>query len=47
MALTYQQAVEQTIIGAEQFHEIINGSATSEIVVEDGSKIPSVRKALL
>lgn len=47
MALTYQQAVEQTIIGAEQFHEIINGSATSEIVVEDGSKIPSVRKALI
>ncbi len=47
MALTYQQAVEQTITGAEQFHEIINGSATSEIVVEDGSKIPSVRKALI
>lgn len=47
MALTYQQAVEQTITGAEQFHEIINGSATSEVVVEDGSKIPSVRKALL
>jgi hypothetical protein len=47
MALTYQQAVEQTIIGAEQFHEIINGSATSEIIVEDGSKIPSVRKALI
>lgn len=47
MALTYQQAIEQTITGAEQFHEIINGSATSEVVVEDGSKIPSVRKALL
>lgn len=47
MALTYQQAVEQTITGAEQFHEIINGSATSEVVVEDGSKIPTVRKALL
>lgn len=47
MGLTYQQAVEQTITGAEQFHQIVNGSGATEIVVEDGSTIPSVRKALL
>src|SRR5574343_5859 len=47
MSLTYQQAVEQTITGAEQFHQIINGTGSSEIIVEDGSKVPSVRKALI
>lgn len=47
MALTYQAAVEQTIIAGEQIHQIVNGTATTEITVEDGSKIPSVRKFLV
>lgn len=47
MSLTYSQAVEQTITAGEQIHQIINGTATTEVTVEDGSKVPSVRKALL
>lgn len=47
MSRTYQQAVEQTITCAEQFNQIVNGTATAEIVVEDGSKIPSIRKSLI
>lgn len=44
---TYQEAVEKAIIASEQLHQVINGIATTEITVEDGSKIPSVRKALV
>ena len=47
MSLTYNQAVEQTITAGEQIHQIVNGTATTEVTVEDGSKIPSVRKALV
>lgn len=47
MALTYQAAVEQTITAGEQIHQIVNGTATTEVTVEDGSKIPTVRKSLL
>lgn len=47
MSLTYSQAVEQTITAGEQIHQIVNGTATTEVTVEDGSKIPSVRKALI
>lgn len=47
MSLTYNQAVEQTITAGEQIHQIVNGTATTEVTVEDGSKVPSVRKALL
>lgn len=47
MSTTYQVAVEQTIIAGEQIHQIVNGTATTEVTVEDGSKIPSVRKALI
>ena len=47
MALTYQAAVEQTISAGEQIHQIVNGTATTEVTVEDGSKVPSIRKALL
>ena len=47
MTLTYQAAVEQTIIAGEQIHQIVNGTATTEITVEDGSKVPSIRKALI
>lgn len=44
---TYSEAVEQTITAGEQIHQIINGTATTEVTVEDGSKVPSIRKALL
>lgn len=44
---TYSEAVEQTITAGEQIHQIVNGTTTTEVIVEDGSKIPSVRKALL
>ncbi len=47
MSLTYSQAVEQTIAAGEQIHQIVNGTATTEVTVEDGSKVPSIRKALL
>lgn len=44
---TYSEAVEQTIVAGEQIHQIVNGTATTEVTVEDGSKVPSIRKALL
>ena len=44
---TYREAVEQTITAGEQIHQIVNGTATTEVTVEDGSKVPSIRKALL
>ena len=47
MSLTYNQAVEQTITAGEQIHQIVNGTSTTEVTVEDGSKVPSIRKALL
>lgn len=47
MSSTYQAAVEQTITAGEQIHQIVNGTATTEVTVEDGSKVPSIRKALL
>lgn len=47
MASTYQGAVDQTITAGEQIHQIVNGTATTEVTVEDGSKVPSIRKALL
>ena len=47
MSITYSQAVEQTITAGEQIHQIVNGTATTEVTVEDGSKVPSIRKALL
>ncbi|WAW11406.1 tail protein [Aeromonas phage vB_AceP_PAc] len=47
MASTYQESIEQTITAGEQIHQIVNGTATTEVTVEDGSKVPSIRKALL
>ena len=44
---TYSEAVEQTITAGEQIHQIVNGTATTEVTVEDGSKVPSIRKTLL
>ena len=42
---TFQEATEIAIEASNQLHEILNGDSTTEITVEDGSKIPSVRKA--
>lgn len=40
-------AVDQFIEDAERAHNVINGSATTEVITEDGSLIPSIRKALI
>lgn len=46
-ATTFEEAVELTITASNQHHQIINGSATEQVQVEDGSYIPTVRKALV
>jgi len=42
---TYSEAVDLSITASNQLHTILNGDSTTEVTVEDGSKIPSVRKA--
>lgn len=44
---TYQEATELAIEASNQLHGVINGDANAEVIVEDGSKIPSVRKAMV
>lgn len=44
---TYSDAVDLSITASNQLHKILNGDSTTEITVEDGSKIPSVRKAMV
>lgn len=44
---TFQEATEIAIEASNQLHEVINGYANAEVIVEDGSKIPSVRKAMV
>lgn len=44
---TYQEATELAIEASNQLHDVINGDANAEVIVEDGSKIPSVRKAMV
>ena len=44
---TFQEAVELSITASNQLHQILNGDSTTEVTVEDGSKIPSVRKAMV
>lgn len=41
------QAVDQIIVDAKRLHLIVNGTGTEQAVTEDGSLIPSVRKALI
>lgn len=41
------QAVDQIIIDSKRLHTVVNGTGTEQAVTEDGSLIPSVRKALL
>ena len=40
-------AVDQVIVDSKRLHTVINGTGTEQAVTEDGSLIPSVRKALL
>lgn len=44
---TFQEATEIAIEASNQLHGVINGDADAEVTVEDGSKIPSVRKAMV
>ena len=44
---TFQEATEIAIEASNQLHGVINGDANAEVTVEDGSKIPSVRKAMI
>ena len=44
---TFQEATEIAIVASNQLHGVINGDANAEVTVEDGSKIPSVRKAMV
>ena len=41
---TYSEAVDLTITASNQLHTVINGDSTTEITIEDGSKIPSLKK---
>lgn len=43
----FEQAVDQVIEDSERLHKVVNGSAIDTVIVEDGSKIPTLRKALL
>ncbi|QGZ16318.1 hypothetical protein Hena1_01680 [Erwinia phage Hena1] len=40
-------AIDQLVIDSGRMHKVINGTAVESITVEDGSLIPSLRKALL
>lgn len=44
---TFQEATELAVEASNQLHGVINGDANAEVTVEDGSKIPSVRKAMV
>lgn len=43
----FEQAVDQVVEDSERLHKVVNGSAIDTIIVEDGSTIPTLRKALL
>lgn len=40
-------AIDQLVLDAGRMHKVINGTASETVTVEDGSLIPSLRKALL
>lgn len=43
----FEQAADQVVEDSERLHKVVNGSAIDTVIVEDGSTIPTVRKALL
>ncbi|EFM7019301.1 polymer-forming cytoskeletal protein [Escherichia coli] len=44
---SFERAVDQVIVDSERLHLVVNGNAVDEVVVEDGTTIPTVRKAML
>lgn len=44
---SFDTSVDQIIADSERLHLIINGDSATEVQVDDGSSIPSVRKAFL
>lgn len=45
-ATTLEEAVVLSTVASNQLHDVINGDENTQIQVEDGSYIPSVRKAM-
>lgn len=45
--IQFEQAVDQVIEDSERLHKVVNGTASETVITEDGSTIPTVRKALL
>lgn len=45
--MQFEQAVDQVVEDSERLHKVVNGTATETVVTEDGSTIPTVRKALM
>lgn len=43
----FENAVDQVIVDSERLHNVVNGSAVEEVITEDGSTIPTIRKAML
>lgn len=43
----FENAVDQVIVDSERLHNVVNGTAVEEVITEDGSAIPTIRKAML
>ena len=43
----FENAVDQVIVDSERLHNVVNGTAVEEVITEDGSPIPTIRKAML
>lgn len=43
----FDQAVDQVILDSERLHTVVNGDALTSATAEDGSLLPSIRKALV
>ena len=42
---TFREGVELTILASNKLHKVINGLSTESVQIEDGSYIPSLKKA--
>lgn len=45
--IDFEQAVDQVIVDSKRLHDVVNGTGLDTVITEDGSTIPTVRKALL
>lgn len=43
----FENAGDQVIIDSKRLHNVVNGTAVEEVITEDGSAIPTIRKAML